>query len=102
MLMPGLDQFRLMLADNSFNFIQVVRFEPVIEGQLHWVKPEFGLVTIGFDVHVRRLLVFVAEEGKPITPDSQYRWHRVDRAFTPGILQQGIVIRHCPPIEIGG
>jgi hypothetical protein len=59
-----------MLADQPLNLIQFVRFETVIGCQAHWVKPEFGLVALGFDMDMRRFIVFVAEKEKAVTPDA--------------------------------
>jgi len=68
-LIPRLDQFSLMLANDSLNLIQFVCSEPKISSQFNRVKPELGLVTFGFDMNMGWLLSFVAEESKPITSD---------------------------------
>ncbi len=52
-----------MLADNALNLIQFVGLEPIIGCEFNRVEPEFGLITLRFDMHMRWLLVFIAKKA---------------------------------------
>src|SRR5262245_26836646 len=63
-LMPGLQQFNLMLANKPFNFVQITAVKTVISHQAHRIEPKLGLQFGSFYMDVWRLVSLVAEKEK--------------------------------------
>ena len=59
-----------MFLNNSLDFVQFMRSEAIIGCQSNRVKPEFGLISLSFNMDVWRFIVFVAEKEKAIPADA--------------------------------
>jgi len=65
-LIPGLQQFVLMLLDDCKQFCQLARAKSVIPGQPHRTQPELGRQFIPVNMHVRRFIWLMAVEINPV------------------------------------
>jgi hypothetical protein len=66
MLIPGSNDCRLVLDDDSADFIQLSRAEPMIPRQADRRQPELRVLTIAADVHVHRFIAVEAVEKEPV------------------------------------
>src|SRR5688500_558971 len=66
MLIPGSNDCRLVLDDDSADLVQLSRAEPMVKRQSDRRQPELRVLTIATDVHVRRFIAVEAIEEEPI------------------------------------
>lgn len=105
MLMPGLQQFLLMVLNQSLNLIQITSVKSIVYHKVDRVKPELAFIARGLDVNVRWFSPLVTEKEKAEATDPQDRRRKdaVEAWFTPNAKPQAanyrpysgyIVIKH--------
>src|ERR1022692_1157147 len=95
-----------MLTNQPFNFAQIAAAKTVVRHEAHRVEPKFGFMLGGSHVNVRRLLSFVAEEKKPVTPNSQDTRHNEfptipNSTSTPSVGGRVFPTRHAYSMSAG-